>query len=254
MTYALLNIFEKEDLNALIIAVVAILVAAAILGTIKWTRERILSFVRRLIRRGWYEIKRPFAWGRAILQECRRLYSYFGRDITWDDLPQNSKDNVKFHDLSESARLQLRLIDLSNAVRRKMRLSDLPQDEKNRILSKIFLPDIYDSQYHATLAQFDNVNSTPRIREVELVVQKADDFHTEIWQDGMELRLTINFQNSEYEIPFDEDKVIHFDASKSGIRWYFPCNPKHSWKDPSGSHKVTVRIYYLRFNGLIFYQ
>ena len=104
------------------------------------------------------------------------------------------------------------------------------------------------------LAQFDNANSPPRRREVKLEVQKVDDFHTDIWQDGMELRLTIEFQNCEYEIPFDEDKIIHFYVEKSGNRWNVGCKRKQSWKEPSGSHKVEVWIYYLKFNGLIFYQ
>ena len=262
-------LFDSQYITTLVVAVAAILIAAAILGTISVTRDLILAFGQRLLRRGWSAMKQPFAWGTAGLQECRRLYGYMGRDLTWDDLPQNSKDSVSFRDLNESARQEVRLNDLSEFARQELRLSDLcstarqdirlsdlPQSEKQRILSKIFLAEIYDSQYCARLVQFEDANPNPRLREINLVIQKADDFHTDIWQDAMELRLTIEFQSSEYEIPFDEDRVIHFhvNPSVSGNRWIMGCKPKRSWKEQSGIHKVDVWIYHLRFNGLVFYQ
>jgi hypothetical protein len=118
---ALFGIFEKQNVIPFLFAVAAILVATAILGTIRWTRERILSFGGRLSRRGWSELNRPFAWVATEAQEWRRLSDYRRRDLTWDDLPQNSKDSVGLHDLSES-------------TRQEIRLSDLPQGEKRDIL------------------------------------------------------------------------------------------------------------------------
>ena len=234
-------LFDMQYAIPFLLTVAAMLVVAAILGTIRWTRERIFSFVGRLLGRSWSELKRLFSWGTAEVQEWRRLFSFRRRALTWDDLSQNSKDNVRFHDFSESAR-------------QKIRLSDLPRNEKHDILSKIFLPKIYDTQYDARLALLDNRNSPIYERDVKSVVKKVDDFQTEIWQDGMELHLTIEFQSCDFEIPFDKDRIIHFDAEKSGNRWFMLCKPKYSRKELSGSHKVAVWIYHLRFNGLVFYQ
>ena len=88
--------------------------------------------LRKLFRWLLWRAKWPFAYVAGEFREWRGVSGYRHQSLTWDDLPQDSKDQVRFHALSESARGSLKL-------------SDLPQSTKYNLLHTLVLPDTNSS-------------------------------------------------------------------------------------------------------------
>ena len=215
-----------------ILTAIAAFAGALGLGVSQWMSAGFRSSTRKMFHLLLSGILWPLRWGVTAVKEWRRVAVYRHRRITWDDLPQESKDNVTFHALSEHAR------DLIG-------LKDLPRDEKRRILDNFIMPNLNDVQHDGTLSLLDESGATT-LSEYAQVTISRDNPYRDLRQDGMLLSLDIAFESPQNEIAFRVGEKISFE-SRSRI---VAGNIRQRGRMPSGTQLVTVWVTFLYFDWL----
>ena len=215
-----------------ILTAIAAFAGALGLGVSQWMSAGFRSSTRKMFHLLLSGILWPLRWGVTAIKEWRRVAVYRYRRITWDDLPQESKDNVTFHALSEHAR------DLIG-------LKDLPRDEKRRILDNLILPNLNDVQHDGTLSLLDDMGAIT-LSEYAQVTISLDNPYRDLHQDGMLLSLDIAFESPQNEIAFRVGEKIWFESHS----WIVAGNIRQRGRMPSGTQLVTIWVTFLYFGWL----
>ena len=211
--------------------------SAAFMGTFGWGLSQTVSpgiknGIRNMARRVVLGIRRPFSWSATEIREWRRVSTYRHRHITWDDLPKESKDSVRFLDLSENAR-------------DSVKMHQLPQDEKYKLLDKFILPKLRGATFEGTLHLLNDEGSTTLFESARLTLPPVEHPGV-IDRDGMQLTLLIIFENPENEIALPRGGKIGFEAKA----WRMIGNIRTRQRISPGSQNVEIWITYLQFDGI----
>ena len=185
---------------------------------IRWILRKAKTSGRGILRWLFLQLKRPFTLIGVEIREWHRVSVYRHRHITWDDLPQDSKDSVKFRDLSENAR-------------DSVRMHQLPRGEKYDLLDKFILPKLRGTIFEGALQLFNDEGSITFVESARVTIPPVEG-PGHIAQDGMELQPLITFENPENEIALPRGGKIGFDAGAwrmaGNIRTLSPYSPRKS--------------------------
>ena len=224
--------------EAFVVGVVIFLIATAIVAAcVRLFRVR-LSVIRVGLHWAMLRFGRVFSWVVTEAKEWKRLFGFRRRELTWADLPQASKDIVRLRDLGKMAKAEIRLCDLPGSV-------------KYELLGKYFFPRIQDKQVKAALFQLDRENYHPAGREANLLIKGIDDYSTVIEQNGMEIRVIIDFENGDYAFPFETNKRIRFRMANGCV---MDGKPLEISEIRPGSQQVVAWISDLKFDNLFYYE
>ena len=214
---------------------------AAFAGAFGWGVSQKVSpgirgSLRNVLDRPRLGIKRLFRWGVTEVKERHRVSGFRHRPITWEDLPQESKDLVKFHDLSESAR---------NSIM----LRDLPRNDKDNLLDRFILPKLRSRPFEGQLSLLDDRDSITLTEAAQITVS-PDDYQYYADQEGLQIILDIKFENPENEIRCPRGAVIGFESGP----WRFVGKTRERGRISPGSQRVVVWITFLSFDRLDVYR
>ena len=148
-------------------------------------------------------IKWPLNWIATEFKERRRVSRYKHRPITWCDLAQEEKNNVRFHHLGEPAR-------------ELMKIHNLPRTEKYSLLDKFILPHLFGSTLGGTLHLFDEANRLI-LGELVHVTVPREDITTQIGRDTITLEIHITFDDPQNQFPCPVGREIGFSSQS----WHF---------------------------------
>ena len=143
---------------------------------------------KQVFLRGLSVILWPFRWVAKAINDWQRVSAFRHRPLTWDDLPQQAKEKVRFQNLSEDARVEIGV-------------SDLPTSEKRTLLEGYILPRIQGADQPGTVTLFDDSNRT-RLSEYALIEVESKGDYVDVLHNGMNLSLKVTFEQPEEGIPF----------------------------------------------------
>ena len=200
------------------------------------TLPKVRGGLRKLFRWLLRGAKWPFAYIAGEVGEWRGVSGYRHRSLTWDDLPQDSKDQVQFHALSESAR-------------RSIKLSDLPQSTKYNLLHTLVLPEFEEKRLEGRLQRLDNNGYPELTRDVELLVNSRSP-GAYIDQAGMQVGLEIIFASIQEEIPCQPNTRFMFHSGQivmaaRVLNHHQPC---------PGRQQVSAWISHLSYKALPIFE
>ena len=184
------------------------------------------------------------------------------RLIVWDHLPQQAKDDVRFHDLSELARdlitwadlpqqakNMVRLQDLSDEAQASIRLSDLPRDEKRILLDKFIIPRLQNTLHKGMLSLFDDKDSISLDETAQVSVAQGFDIRS-VRQDRMQLTLNIVFTNPGADFQFLRGSNIGFRADS----WAFRGEISNRTRISPTTQTIEVWVTAMYFEELVVYS
>ena len=216
---------------------ISILLGGLLLLAVQWILRKTHAGGKGVLRECWSRFRRPFVWAATEISEWRTVSKYRHRPLTWDDLPEASRDKVRLQDLSEPAR-------------RSMHISDLPEKEKRLLLNEFVLPELSENQHKGNLSKLDSRNRPTLRREVELSLQ-SDAPYISTKQDGIELPFTVEFKTPQEEVVYETMERIWF----VGRNWQFVGNVLRQHSTIPGSQKFEIWATHLRFDDIwIFYD
>ena len=136
-----------------------------------------------------------FTWIAGEVREWQRVSNYRHRFLTWDDLPQGSKDTVTISDLSQP-------------VRDSIKLQDVSQMDKYYLIHKFILPSLNDSSLEGIVYKLDDNDRRTNERRVQIIIPE-DDFFVQVCQNTMLLPIVIDFLDPTHEIEIaTEDRIL----------------------------------------------
>ena len=232
------------------------------LGVSQWMSSGLKSSTRKVFHLVLLVFLWPFRWVSRGIKEWRRVSGYRHRDLTWDDLPQQSKSKVLFEDLSDLARELINWDDLPQGSKDKVLLQDLCEDARNSIdvkdlprgqkitlLDKFIFPQLQAMPYEGRLSLIDDKGYVSFEETARITIAQTLDIGL-VMQDGMQLALNIAFANpaSDVQIPMGRD--IAFTAG----RWFVLGTVRGRARTGTATQTVTVRVRTMSFESLVVYK
>ena len=230
----------NDNFSSFLIVSAVVAFVAAFAGGFGWGVSQRVSpgiriGIRNTFRQALLGVKWPFSRLATGIREWHRVSVYRHRRLKWDDLPRESKDDVKFHDLSEQSR------DL-------IKLHNLPRSEKYPLLDKFILPQLFRDTIAGTLYLIDEAGRLALDESVHVTVPRGD-ISTQMDRDSVSLELHIAFDDPQNQFQCPVGRDIGF-ASQS---WRFVGNIQRRSRLDTGDQSVLVAINVFSYNGLQIY-
>lgn len=245
-----------------ILTAVAAFAGSLGLGVSQWMSSGLKSSTRRVFQFLLSVILWPFRWVVTGFKEWRRVSGYRHRDLTWDDLPQESKNKVMFddlsdlaqrlinwHHLSEVSKHHVSFQDLGDEARSSIKVKDLPRDQKFSLLDQFIMPKLHGVPHEGKLAQFEDKMTVSLSETAQVTIDQALRSGS-VQQDRMQLTLKISFINPGTDFPIPMGKMIGF--STDG--WVVLGTVNSRVRTDPDAQTVVVWVTNLIFESLIIYQ
>ena len=245
-----------------ILTAVAAFAGSLGLGVSQWMSSGLRSGTRRVFDVLLSVILWPFRWVVTGIKEWRRVSGYRLRDLTWDDLPQESKNKVLFEDLSDSAqglinwhhlpevsKHHVSFQDLGEEARSSIKVKDLLRDQKFSLLDQFIMPKLQGAPHEGNLALFEDKMTVSLSDTAQVTIDQALS-SSSVQQDRMQLTFKISFINpgSDFQIPMG--KTIAFSAGGWGVLGTVSSRVR---TDPD-AQTVVVWVTSLAFESLVLYE